>query len=48
MITVHNLREHVGATVSRLMAEPNKQFAQSRKLEKAIRSNLEVLGYGQE
>ena len=32
--------------MTRLVAELNEQFAESRKLEKAIRSNLEGLGYG--
>ena len=32
--------------MQRLFAELNSQFAESRKLEKAIRSNLEGLGYG--
>lgn len=30
----------------RLVGELNEQFAESRKLEKAIRSNLGGLGYG--
>ncbi len=32
--------------MERLVSELNEQFAESRKLEKAIRSNLEGLGYG--
>ncbi len=45
MITVCNLTKLAFATVGRLMAKLNEQFSESRKLEKAIRSNLEVLGY---
>ncbi len=33
--------------MKRLVAELNQQLAESRKLEKAIRSNLEGLGYGE-
>ena len=32
--------------MQRLVAQLNEQFAESRKLEKAIRSNLAGLGYG--
>lgn len=38
--------EPFGEKMARLFAELNEQFAESRKLEKAIRSNLEGLGYG--
>jgi type I restriction enzyme M protein len=38
--------ELFGEKMLRLVAELNGQFAESRKLEKAIRSNLEGLGYG--
>lgn len=31
---------------SRLVAEPNAQFAESAKLEKAIKANLKGLGHG--
>ena len=34
-------------TMMRLVATLNGQFAESRKLEKAICSNLEGLGYGE-
>jgi len=32
--------------MQRLVGELNEQFRESRKLEKAIKSNLEGLGYG--
>ena len=38
--------EPFGEKMQRLVAQLNEQFAESRKLEKAIRSNLEGLGYG--
>ena len=38
--------EPFGEKMQRLVATLNEQFAESRKLEKAIRSNLEGLGYG--
>jgi len=38
--------EPFGEKMARLVATLNEQFAESRKLEKAIRSNLEGLGYG--
>jgi type I restriction enzyme M protein len=38
--------EPFGEKMQRLFAELNGQFTESRKLEKAIRSNLEGLGYG--
>ena len=38
--------EPFGEKMQRLVGQLNEQFAESRKLEKAIRSNLEGLGYG--
>jgi len=38
--------EPFGEKMARLTATLNEQFAESRKLEKAIRLNLEGLGYG--
>ena len=38
--------EPFGEKMQRLVSQLNEQFAESRKLEKAIRSNLEGLGYG--
>ena len=46
MITVCNTTDIACGTSDRRMAELKGQFAESRKLEKAIRSNLGVLGYG--
>jgi len=40
--------EPFGQKMQRLTATLNEQFGESRKLEKAIRSNLEGLGYGGE
>jgi type I restriction enzyme M protein len=38
--------EPFGEKMQRLVAQLNEQFAESRKLEKAIRSDLEGVGYG--
>ena len=40
------MRVLIGPKMQRLFARLNEQFAESRKLEKTIRSNLEGLGYG--
>jgi len=38
--------EPFGEKMQRLVAQLNEQFAESRKLEKTIRSNMEGSGYG--
>ena len=38
--------EPFGEKMQRLVGQLNEQFAESRKLEKAIAKNLEGLGYG--